>query len=77
MCEQELDKSRRRVPDAVYPRLCDSEFYKIVLAELWLKPEGYELAGLPATSIKQQATESKGELNIIIPEVSSVKLSKL
>ena len=30
-----------------------------------LKQESCELVGLPATSIKQQATESKGESNVI------------
>ena len=63
MCEQELEKSRRRVHDAVYQRLCGSEFYKLLLAEL--KLESCELVGLPATSIRQQATESKGESNVI------------
>ena len=43
MCEQELDKLRRRVHDAVYKRLCGSEFYKLPQVELWLKLESCEL----------------------------------
>ena len=34
-------------------------FTSLLLAELWLKLESCELVGLPAMSIKQQATESE------------------
>ena len=34
-------------------------------SELWLRLASCELAGLPATSIKQQATESTGQSNIL------------
>ena len=69
MCEQELDKLRRRVHDAVYQGMCGSKFYNLLLAELWLRLQSCQLTGLPATRIKQQATGYKGESNVIIPEV--------
>ena len=55
--------TNRTVHDSVYHRLRGSEFYKLLLAEL--KLERCELVGLPATSIKQQATESKGESSVL------------
>ena len=43
-------------------------FYRSRLAKLWLKAGTFRWPiGLPATSIKQQATESKGEPKFIIP----------
>ena len=48
-------------------------FYNLLLAELWLRHESCQLVGLPATSIKLQATGSKGESNVIIPEVTHRK----
>ena len=42
--------------------------YRSRLAELQLKARKFRwLIGLPATSIKQQAIESKGELKFITP----------
>ena len=67
---RELDRSRRRVQDAVYQSTCGSNFYTLPLAELWLRLESCQLVGQPATSFKQQATGFKGESNIIIPEVT-------
>ena len=59
MCEQELDKLRRSVQDAVWQGMCGSNLYNLLLAGLWL--EGCQLVGLLVTSIKQQATGSKGD----------------
>ena len=60
VCEQELDKSRRRVHDAVYRRLCGSEFHKLLLAEL--KLESCELVDLPWLYGILICTSDKGSL---------------
>lgn len=48
--------------------MCGISFDSLLLAELWLKLERCQLVRLPAKSIKQEATGSKGEWNVIIPE---------
>ena len=76
MCQQELDKSRRRVHDAMYQTTCGINSYNVLLAELWLRLESCQLVGLPATSIKQQATGSKGESDIITSEVAMLHFAE-
>ena len=49
----------------MYQKMCGSRFYDLLLAGLWLR-----LVGLPATNIKQQATGSKGDWNVVMPEVT-------
>ena len=52
----------------------DVTVYILILVELWLKLKTYQLVGLLATSIKQHATGSKGEPNVIMPEEAWRKL---
>ena len=54
--------------------MCGSDSYNLLLAGLWLRLEGCQLVGLLATSIKQQATGSKGDSNVIMPEVTQGKV---
>ena len=66
MC-QKLDKLRRSVMQCI--KECAAvTMYSLLLTVLWLKPESCQLVSLPATGIKLQATGSKGEPNVIIPE---------
>ena len=63
--------ARQIAPEgAVYQKLCGSNCYNLLLAELWPRLESCQLVGLPATSSKQQATRFKEESNVIIPEVT-------
>lgn len=63
--------------DAAYQRLCGNEFYRLLLAELWLKLESCELVGLLATSIKQQVTESKGKSTSLYLKHKEIGLTRV
>ena len=52
--------------------MCGSNVHNLLLAGLWLRLEGCQLVGLPATSIKQhwQAREIRTSLYLIFDQVN-------